>query len=262
MKKLFLLSFVGLFLLSLVSSPGFSQSTDDILEKMIEAQGGKKNLENVNDSTLSGKMFLISQNVNGPITVNWKKPNKARVIIELMGMKIVQATDGKIAWMDNPMAGGLQDMPEARAKGFKRNSLGDGIVLNPKKYGITYKFKGKEKVKDKDCLVMERAFSDGDTTTLYVDASTYLIYKSKSTATSPMGGMVDRETFYSDYKKSEGTMVAFALHTFIDGQEYSKLAFDKLVYNTGLGDSIFEKPKPKKEEPKKEEKPKEKKAPK
>jgi len=54
MKRYFSLCLLALFLLGLVTSPGLSQKASDILEKMIEAQGGRKVLEGIKDTTMSG----------------------------------------------------------------------------------------------------------------------------------------------------------------------------------------------------------------
>ena len=105
MKKIFVLTLMILLFLTLVTSDAFSISTGDVLENMVKAQGGKKNLAKIQDSTYSGSMVLVPMNLNGPISIYWKSPNKRRSDIEIMGMKIIQAYDGKIAWMDNPSPG-------------------------------------------------------------------------------------------------------------------------------------------------------------
>jgi hypothetical protein len=147
--------------------------------------------------------------------------------------------------MDSPQIGGVKDMPEERAKGFKQRSFGNEILLNPGKYGVKYTLKGKEKVKDNDCFIMERSFPDGQTSTLYVDTSSYLAMKSKFKAPDETGKVVEAEIFYSDYKKVEGMMVAHSITIFRSGQEYARMTYEKVSFNTGLDDSLFKKPQPK-----------------
>lgn len=246
MKKFFLLGLISLFLFSLGTSYGFSQTAEDIVAKMIAAQGGKKKLASFKDSTISGTIQLTTMNLSGTISIRWKKPDKSRVDIDIMGFKIAQATDGKIAWMDNPQQGGLQDMPENDAKRFKRSALGDEALINPEKYGIKYTLKGKEKIDEKDYFILERSFGEEEKkTAIYVDPDTYLVYKTKSKSPGPGGaGEVDRETFPSDYKKVAGTMVAHSSKVIMGGQEYMQFTFDKVTYDSGLEDSLFEKPTP------------------
>jgi len=58
-----MIEFIGFLFLSLVSIEGYSQTADEILEKMIEAQGGRKALEAIEDTTLSGSMQIIQMNI-------------------------------------------------------------------------------------------------------------------------------------------------------------------------------------------------------
>ena len=44
MKRILSLSLLGIFLVTLMTSPMFSQTAKEILAKMVEAQGGKKSL--------------------------------------------------------------------------------------------------------------------------------------------------------------------------------------------------------------------------
>lgn len=240
MRKLFLLSLLSLFLLSLVTSYGFSssQSAEAILKKMVEAQGGKKVLEGVKDSTMSGSILFIPMNANGTITTYWKAPNKRRVDFEILGMKISNIYDGKTAWNINPQSG-TQELPEQFASGLKRQAMGDDLIVNPAKYGVKFTFEGKEKVKDIDCFVLEQTYPDGHKGTLYVDAKTYLTNKFKTTTYNQTGQEVDSETYFSDYKKVNGRMLAHSVVSFQAGQEYVKVKLEKISYNTGVDDSLF-----------------------
>lgn len=240
MKKLFSFSLVTLFLLILFAYPGYSQTAKDILEKMIEAQGGRKVLENIKDSTISGSMEMIQMGVTGSMTMYQKEPNKLRTDIEMMGMMITQAFDGKTAWMTNPQTGSAQEMPEKFAPYIKRQALGLDSLLNPEKYGITYADKDKETIEGKDYLVLEQTFSDGFKVTYYVNPETYLTYKTKTTTLNQMGVEVVAENFMSDFKEVEGTMVAHSIRVLQDGQEYMKVTITEVIFNSDLEDPLFQ----------------------
>jgi outer membrane lipoprotein-sorting protein len=105
MKRVMMFSFIGFLFLSLVSIEAYSQTADEILEKMIEAQGGKKALEAIKSTTLSGSMQIIQMNITGSLTMSQKEPNKVRVDVEMMGMTFTQAYDGTTAWSTNPQTG-------------------------------------------------------------------------------------------------------------------------------------------------------------
>ncbi len=239
MKKSILFCVMSLFFLGVATSPAADQSAEDVLKKMIDALGGRKALENVKDQTMSGTMEIVAQGMSGSITIYSKEPNKSRFELDVMGMKIVQACDGEIAWMDNPAMGGVQEMPEEFAKGTKRNAIGNDRFLNPEKFKIKYILKGKEKVKEKEYLVLEQTFSDGHKTSLYIDVKTYLIFKTKSIVPNRMGGEVESESYRSDYKSVNGVKTPRSISVYNGGQEYFKMVISEVKHNTGLDDSLF-----------------------
>ncbi|UCC40040.1 MAG: outer membrane lipoprotein-sorting protein [Candidatus Aminicenantes bacterium] len=239
MKRILSLCLLNLFLLSLVTSPGLAQKASDILEKSIKAQGGREALEAVKDQTLSGNFEMPMMGISGSMTMYQKEPNKTRMDAELMGMVFTQAFDGETAWMINPQTGGVEELSELATKYQKREALGSEALLHPEKHGITYTFKGKEKIDDKDCLVLEQTFSDGYKTTIYIDSSTYLTYKSTGLSLNQMEVEVETETVMSDYKKVNGMMIPHTITIFQEGEEFMTVTITKVDFNTGLEDSLF-----------------------
>lgn len=238
MKKTITLCFLGIFLMSVTASPGHSQTAKEILQKMIEAAGGRKALERVDDSTTTGTIDLIQQGYSGEITIYRKEPGKTRIDVTLMGTVITQAYDGNIAWWTNPQTGAIEEMPPTEAASMKRESLPLDATFNPEKYGISYDYKGKEQIEEKDHFVIEQTFADGYSVTLYVDCSTYLVTKSKGTISTEMGE-VEFEQFASDYKKIQGLVTAHKITAYVNGAESRIIAITDIQYNAGLEDSLF-----------------------
>jgi len=239
MKKIFSACLLSLFLLSLMTSPGLSQEASDILKKMVEALGGKKVLENIKDMTSAGTIEMIQMGMSGSMTIYKKEPNKVRMDIEVMGMIITQAFDGETAWWVNPQTGSQEEVPEQQAEDMKRLALGADALIYPEKYGISFAYKGKEKIEEKEYLVLEQTFSDGYKATLYIDPKTYLTHKSKSTTMDQMGVEVEQETFESDFKKVNGMTIAYSIIIIQDGEEFMKLTLTDITFNSGLEDSLF-----------------------
>lgn len=238
MKRILSLSLLGIFLVTLMTSPMFSQTAKEILAKMVKAQGGKKVFENIKDMTLSGRMEMIQQGLSGSLTVYKKEPDKRRVDFEVMGMVITQAYDGEIAWWVNPQTGGTEEMAEQQAADMKRESLPIVSMLYPEKYGISFAYKGKEKVEDKDHFVLEETFPDGFKMTIYVDPETYLTKKIKA-STVAMGAEVEFEQFLSDFKKVDEMNMAHSITTFYNGKEFMVITVEDVSFNKGLEDSFF-----------------------
>jgi outer membrane lipoprotein-sorting protein len=239
MKRATLLCVLSLFLISFLAIPAKSQSAPDILGKMIDAMGGRKALENIKDTTISGSMELTQMGLSATITIYQKEPNKSRLDIEVMGMLITQACDGEVAWAVNPQTGMTEEMPEEQAVYMKRQSLGNAVFLDPKKMGITFSYKGKENIEGKDYLVLEQAFADGYTSTLYLDPETYLTFKGTGLTLNNMGVEVEAETFFSDYKEVDGMMIAHTLVSNQDGEEFMTMTITEVKFNSELEDSLF-----------------------
>ena len=238
MKKAMIICVLGIFLVSVTATPGYSQTAKEIIQKMIEAKGGRKAIESIDDSTVSGTMELIQQGLSGDITIYRKEPSKMRLDIELMGMVITQAYDGNMAWWTNPQTGATEEMPANEAASMKRDALPRDATFNPEKYGISFASKGKESLEGKDHYVVEQTYADGFKVTLYVDCATYLITKSTGTVSSEMGDM-EFEQFAADYKKVHGLLIAHKITTYMNGAEARILTITDVQYNTGLEDSLF-----------------------
>lgn len=240
MRKIFLLSLLSIFLLSTYALPDIEKDAQDILNKMIEAQGGRETLEKIEDTKISGTIEMTQMGVNGTLTIYFKEPNKMRFDVEVMGMVITQAYDGETAWFTNPQTGNSEEMPEQMAVDFKRQAFGNDSLLNPEKFGITYAYKGKEAVEGKEYLMLEQTFDDGFKAMLYIDSETFLLYKTKAKTISPAGAEVEAETLMEDYIEVEGMMMPTSMTTFQDGNEFMVMTLSESTFNTGVEDSFFE----------------------
>jgi outer membrane lipoprotein-sorting protein len=241
MKRLVVVWTIGLFLLGILASPGISQNAKDILNKMIEAQGGKAALEKIKDTTMTGTMEIIQFGMSGSLSIYYKEPDKVRMDMEFMGMVMTQAFDGENGWGVNPQTGAVEDMPEDQAKEMKRMAMGNAALLYPEKYGISYTYKRKETMEGKDYFVLEQAFEDGHTATMYIDADTYLVYKTKEMSTNMAGVQAESEAFYGDYKKVDGVMMPYSMRIVQGGEEAMTMTITDVSFNTGLEDSFFKK---------------------
>ena len=241
MKKMISKSLLGLFLLSSIFSLGFSQDAKGILDKMIQATGGRTAMEAIQDTTFSGTMDMIQMGMSGIITFFHKEPNKLRTDIEVMGLVITSAFDGELAWWVNPQTGMTEELPAEALVSAKNEALGFGNswMLEPEKYGITLVDKGKETIEGKEYIVLEQVFESGDKSTYYIDPKTYLPYKLITTAYQ-MGVEVEQETVMTDYKKVSGLMIAHSLTIYQGGEEFGSMIVEEIKYNSGIEDSVFE----------------------
>ena len=241
MKKHVCFSLFCVFLLGLFTLPSAGQTGDEVVTRMIRAMGGRKVLETVKDMTVTADVEVTQMGVDALVTTYSKEPNKSRVDIEVMGFVITQAFDGERAWMVDPQTGTAEDAPEEAQAYAKRDSLGYSSLLNPNEYGISSENKGKETVDEKECIVLVLSYADGTQVTQYLDAQTYLPYKTVSKALNDMLMEVEQEVFTSDYKDVNGLKIAHTVKILQDGTEYITSYVTDVKINTGLEDTLFKK---------------------
>lgn len=246
MKKPLILVLLGLFLVGTIAPLAPGQTAKDILEKVFEAQGGRKALASVKDTTISGilEMSLMGMTMSGTITMHQKEPNKMRMDMEFtvqgMTMAMTQACDGERAWTTDPQTSSMQALTGKQLEDMKKQALGTDASLNPDKYGISFAYKGREKLQDKDCDVIEQIYKDGQKITMYIDPATHLIFMTRGPGTDPQtGAEVEAETYYSDYKKVGDVVIAHGMSIRQGGAEFLKMSFSKVVLNTNLDDNLF-----------------------
>jgi outer membrane lipoprotein-sorting protein len=238
MKKTIIICTLGLFLVSITGVLGCAQTAEEIIQKMIEATGGKEAIESVDDSIVKGTIDLTDAGYSGEITIYKKEPDKMRLDVELMGMVITQAYDGNLAWWTNPQTGATEEMPPTETDSMKRDALPRDAIFNMEKYGITLDYKGKEQIDGKEHYVIDQTYADGFKITIYLDSATYLVTKSKGMIESG-AGEVEFEQVASDYKKVKGLMTAHTITTYVNGVESRVIKITEIQYNTGLEDSLF-----------------------
>ncbi len=241
MKKNVSFGLFVFFLFGLVAAPAVSQTGDEIVEKMIEALGGRKVLEGIKDMTISMSVEIILMELNVTVTNYTKEPNWSRSEVSAMGMVITSAFDGENAWRVDPQTGVTVDVTGEAQEYAKRENLGNTALLYPEKFGITFSYKGEEKIEDKDYLVLEQTFEDGFTSTIHLDPETYLPFKFVSKTLNNMMMEVDQETFAAEYKKVQGLMLAHSLTIFQDSEKVMMATVNEVKINTGLEDSLFKK---------------------
>ena len=212
-----------------------------VLEKMIEATGGRKALASVKDTTISAEAEILQYGITAPVTIYQKEPDKLRtdVTIAEAGRTFTQAFDGKQGWYTNPQTGTTDDMPDFMIKEMSRQAVGNRALLEPGKAGVAYALKPRAQLEGKDYIVLEQTLADGHKSTFFLDPETHLLYKTVSKSLDESLAEVDTETYTSDYRKVGDTLVAHSIRQVQRGAETRKISITSVVYNTNLDDALF-----------------------
>ena len=241
MRKILLFGSLSLLILGQGLPAAQSPTAAEILEKMIEANGGREALAAIKDMTITGEMEMVSMGMAGTMTMYHKEPGMLRQDMEIMGMAMTQAFDGEMAWYTNPQTQMAEEAPPEMGEYSKRGALemGNSLLLDPEKFGITYNAKGKETIEGREYFVLERAFADGVTTTLYVDSQTFYVYKQTQLSLDMMGGEVEQDIFFADYKEMDGIPYPTTMTIEQGGETFAIISVTAVTFNSGLEDSLF-----------------------
>lgn len=241
MKRNAFVFIVTLSVLCAMASGSSAQiDASDLLGRMIDARGGTGKLSDVRTCVMKGKMVLVLQGgLPGDITITYMYPDKALIEMKVAGTSITQGYDGNIAWINNPLAGGFQELSSAEAEAMKHQAIGDDAFLNPEKYGIKYTYEGKDIDSAGEYYVLKQSVGDGLKTTLYyVDMETYLVHKTKTNKGSPTQPLFE-EVYYADYRETNGITQAHQVSTFTNGQETIRFLFDRIEHNIEVDAGVF-----------------------
>jgi hypothetical protein len=223
-------------------------SAAQIVDKVIQAKGGLQAWRAVQTLSLSGKMEAGGkQNSKLPVLLELKRPHKCRVEIEFQNDKAIQVYDGVNGWKYRPYLGRKDVEPFSTAE-LQQASLDseiDGPLIDYASKGTQVALAGVEKVEGRDAYKLKLTLKGGQVRYLWIDAQTFLDVKVEGAPRRMDGKMRPVEVYYRDYKNVDGLMIPYVLETAVQGVKRSyKMAFETVLVNPKLDDSLFVAPKP------------------
>jgi hypothetical protein len=224
-----------LFLITYPLSLIHAQTSDSIINKCLDALGGKAKLSTINNIYEEG-----STDANGTTIhiKNWVINRKAvRGQNEFNGMTTYTIITNDSGWTFNPRRGQKQAEPLTH-DAVKRAQFGLDIqspLLNYRDKGYTIKYLGKDdEVDGSDTYKMELKVSDSLIMTYYIDPNSYFIMRIK-TKTIENGRTTTRNTDYSDYQKNADGYI-FPLEV---GSGRGQTKYTLVKVNTDIDPNLF-----------------------
>ena len=240
MFKIFQMKKMKFWLLALAviaTSSTYAQTVDEVINKHIEAIGGKDKLSQVKSIYMENSVDVMGSTAPQKEYLVDGKAYKAEV--EFNGANIISVFTDKSGWTINPMMGGTdaQAMPDELYKAGKSQIYFGGGLVNYASKGYKAELVGKEG----DAFKIK--LSDGGTETFYfIDSKTYLLTKSVIKS-EMMGQSVDVTTTYSDHKKTDfGVTLAYSKNIDMGMFQLSQKT-NKAEINKDIDMKIFDMPK-------------------
>jgi len=232
--------FLAVLLFPLVSLAAADlPSADTILNKYLEATGGRAALEKRHNQVGHGYFEIAAAGLRGTLTIYEAEPNKNRLVVEIPGIgKIEQGSDGLIAWENNPLQG-----PRVKEGVELAESLRDStfnLPLVAQKLYSKIETTGSETVEGHDCYKVVLTPATGNATTEFYDKKSALLIKTTATRSTAMGEIM-AESLYDDYRKDGDVLSPHKITQRAAGQEF-QIVIEKVEVNAELPKNIFDAP--------------------
>jgi outer membrane lipoprotein-sorting protein len=237
MKKIILLLLI-LFILFLTLQ-GFTQTAEEITNKVIKAHGGEKNLQSVKNLVISGK--AVEEGKNDPmITFRFiiVYPHKFRYDFYIQDTEAVFASDGTTYWNINPMFGVEQPAEMNPNDALEQKHQLDFLIpLLDKDEILRIENRGSIKESDREFLVLNIEYTDGFLADYFIDKESCLITKRRQIHRDDEGGEHELILTLYDYRDVEGIKFPFKMLSSMATLIYTIDTYKINVSN--LDDSIF-----------------------
>jgi hypothetical protein len=212
---------------------------EEVLDKFVEATGGKAAYQKIHSESSTGTLEFVGKGIKGIATSYRAEPNRLLTVVELEGVGTVEeGTDGTVAWQRSAMQGPRVKQGDERAASLRLATF--NMPLLWRKIYKQAENAGVEDVAGQPCYKIVLTPNEGKPETQYFDKKTNLLTKMAMTLSSPMGDL-PVEVIFSDYKQQDGLLTPRKVRQSTMGQEIT-ITLDSVKYNVEISKEKFDPP--------------------
>ena len=194
---------------SVQGEPKPPMTAEQVLERFIEATGGRAAYDKVKSSVQRGTMELTAQGMKFEFETYIKPPNKILVVQRMPAIgEIMKGYDGKIGWSKDPI-NGLRELKGAELALLKREAA-QNAVQRWREFYKKVELVGTKKVGTGTAYVVRLVPTEGKPITHYYDTKTGLLVRLDVVVESPQGSFAT-ESYPSDYRVVDGIKAPFTI---------------------------------------------------
>ena len=231
MKNLIIFGFFILILVFAQFAQG--QTVDEVINKHIEAMGGRENLSKIKNIVMEGSLNYQGTDIGIVITTVNNKLNRQDITVN--GMQGFDMLTEKEGWAYMPFMG--MQKPELKTSDEVKENQADmdlaGPLVDYVSKGHKVELTGKEVVDGKNCYKIKLNLAGGKVLVVYIDVESNLI--SRTIDKRKVNGQeVDLQTDLADYKDVEGVKMAYSIT-----QQYGTTYITSIKVNQTIPESAF-----------------------
>ena len=211
-----------------------AQSADKIVDRHINALGGKRALEQIVSSTVTGTVTLADGR-SETFVQETKRPNRLHISMGWSNGRWSTGFNGRSVWQDD-RRDGLRTLwgraaadVRAEAAYANRDVLGED---GRRQFTLV----GKDQVRGRPVFVVDAITHDVIKRTLFFDADTYLLLEEQHE-----GEDGPEMRFFGDYRRVGQVMEPHRIE-WRRGDESIVITVDKVAHNAAIGERVFDFP--------------------
>lgn len=215
-------------------------SSDQILDRCIEASGGRVAWQKLNTRVSKGTVDVPAMNLAGTVEMWQKAPNRILVTVAVAGAVFTQGFDGSVGWSNDPQ-NGLREQTDGELVETKRDA--DFYhILDFRKLYSTISAAGAEKVGERSAYVVEATPPEGgDPNKAYFDTQTGLLLREVTQHHDAEGNVEPFTEEFEDYRTVDGVKVPFTIHQSTPQTAFT-IRLDEVHHNVAVDNALFAKP--------------------
>lgn len=222
--------------LSSAQAPKQTPEAEKILERYVEAIGGRAAFDAMNNAVTKATLNIPAVGISLDLTVYSARPNKFRSTAESPAIGAVErGTDGTVFWEKSTMQGARVLEGEELAEALSEASF-ENLVYWRTNYD-SVAVAGTDTVEGSLCDKVVMKAKGGKPRTLYFDQKSGLVVKTQTVASTQMG-KIPIDAFISDYRKVGEVTQAYKTVMNIMGQD-RVITTTSIEYNAAIPDSVF-----------------------
>lgn len=237
-----ILPWLALLLGGILSTGLQGQTLDEVLAKYYQARGGLEKLKALQGWKMTGTIVLPAQELQMPLAMWQKQPDKLRVETTFQGRTTVQAFDGKKAWWIVPfLAPEAREMPADQGLPFRQQADFENPLVVWKEKGYRLELLGREEADGAAAFKLRLNAPGGREILYFLDAASGLERKSAMQLAAGEG-QVAVEVLYRDYRPVDGLLMPFAIENRTNGQTQMTMTIESIAIDPDMPDDLFAMP--------------------
>ena len=221
--------------LCLFQSVFAGEDADTVINRYLEAMGGRAKLEQLHSRVLKARFDMPDMGISASMEEYLTEPDMYLSRTNFTDFPAaLRGVNGNIAWEINPMAG-PRVVTGAERSAYLRNARIEPL-LNWKQNFAQAEVGEDATVEGQACTKLVLTDADGGRVSFFIDKGTNLIARMEQT----LGGQSVQANF-SDYRTIDGVKVPFKMNM-LAGQFGFAVTVDSVEFNTEIGPEKFELP--------------------